>query len=49
MCQYRKKETCLLKNNLGLDISVPDINGLAVLREIKELKRKHPVLILSMR
>ena len=38
-CQYRKKEKCLLKNNLGLDISIPDINGLAVLSEIKKLKR----------
>jgi hypothetical protein len=49
MLQYRKKEKCLLKNNLGLDISVPDSNGLAVLGEIKKLKRKPLVFILSMR
>jgi two-component system invasion response regulator UvrY len=31
-----------------LDISLPDINGLEVLKEIKKLKRKLPVLVLSM-
>ena len=31
-----------------LDISLPDINGLEVLREIKKKKRKLPVLMLSM-
>ena len=31
-----------------LDISLPDINGLEVLKEIKKRKRKLPVLILSM-
>ena len=31
-----------------LDISLPDINGLEVLKEIKKLKRKLPVLMLSM-
>jgi two-component system invasion response regulator UvrY len=31
-----------------LDISLPDINGLEVLREIRKQKRKLPVLILSM-
>ena len=31
-----------------LDISLPDINGLEVLREIKKKKRKLPVLVLSM-
>jgi two-component system invasion response regulator UvrY len=31
-----------------LDISLPDINGLEVLREIRKMKRKLPVLILSM-
>jgi len=31
-----------------LDISLPDINGLEVLREIKRKKRKLPVLVLSM-
>jgi DNA-binding NarL/FixJ family response regulator len=31
-----------------LDISLPDINGLEVLKEIKKRKRKLPVLVLSM-
>jgi DNA-binding NarL/FixJ family response regulator len=31
-----------------LDISLPDINGLEVLKEIKKRKRKLPVLMLSM-
>jgi two-component system invasion response regulator UvrY len=31
-----------------LDISLPDINGLEVLKEIKKKKRKLPVLVLSM-
>jgi two-component system, NarL family, invasion response regulator UvrY len=31
-----------------LDISLPDINGLEVLKEIKKMKRKLPVLVLSM-
>jgi DNA-binding NarL/FixJ family response regulator len=31
-----------------LDISLPDINGLEVLKEIRKTKRKLPVLILSM-
>jgi DNA-binding NarL/FixJ family response regulator len=31
-----------------LDISLPDINGLEVLREIKKKKQKLPVLVLSM-
>jgi len=31
-----------------LDISLPDINGLEVLKEIRKRKRKLPVLILSM-
>ena len=31
-----------------LDISLPDINGLEVLREIKKRRRKLPVLVLSM-
>jgi two-component system invasion response regulator UvrY len=31
-----------------LDISLPDINGLEVLKEIRKKKRKLPVLILSM-
>ena len=31
-----------------LDISLPDINGLEVLKEIKKKKQKLPVLILSM-
>jgi two-component system, NarL family, invasion response regulator UvrY len=31
-----------------LDISLPDINGLDVLREIQKRKRKLPVLVLSM-
>ena len=31
-----------------LDISLPDINGLEVLKEIKKRKQKLPVLILSM-
>lgn len=31
-----------------LDISLPDINGLEVLKEIRKMKRKLPVLVLSM-